>query len=83
MPPLRLYVLADDFIYSSTRSHVAHATPMRPPCDFPCDNSVTDDFIYTVALTSDLKYCAYGGTAKRVDLCDGRTGEGERLPYIG
>jgi WD40 repeat protein len=34
----------------------------------------TDDFVYTVALTSDLKYLAYGGTAKRVHVCDGLSG---------
>ena len=36
--------------------------------------TASEDFIYTVALTPDLQYCAYGGTAKQVHLCDGRTG---------
>jgi len=34
----------------------------------------TDDFIYSVALTDDLKYVAYGGTSKLVHLCDGLSG---------
>ena len=35
---------------------------------------VSDDFVYTVALSADLTYCVYGGTNKAVIVLDGRTG---------
>ena len=35
---------------------------------------VADDFVYTLVLSSDLRYCAFGGTAQRVTLLEGHTG---------
>ena len=33
-----------------------------------------EDFVYTVALSHDLRYCVYGGTAKTVVVLEGGTG---------
>jgi len=58
----------------------SNSTDADDDLDLPMDDAVvvwehnTDDFIYTVSLTADMQYCAYGGTAKRVVVVDGRTG---------
>lgn len=58
----------------------SNSTDADDDLDLPTDDAVvvwehnTDDFIYTVSLTADMQYCAYGGTAKRVVVVDGRTG---------
>ena len=36
--------------------------------------AAADDYVYAVALSDDLTYCAFGGTAKAVTVLNGRTG---------
>lgn len=40
----------------------------------PLWEAKAEDFVYCVALSADLTYCAYGGTMKAVIVLDGRTG---------
>ena len=40
----------------------------------PMWEATSDDFVYDVALSADLRYCAFGGTGKVVELLDGRSG---------